>query len=251
MKRIALLVLAMSLFAAAGTGCTPKVVGLRSDPSFNWNALSKGKLLTGGVASVSGDVSETERSYFSEIFKAQLIEVLPQLHVSPAGEVINQLGKEKYSKMLSDYQSSGEIAPIWLSELKSKLPGRTYIAFARVESNELDKNRESSYGYDKNGNKNLDSEKMTCSVTRMVTVKMDIYDLAMGLSVWSGSLSDRATRTSSYSVQKDGLVMSIVKVAHNVNETADQKYPYPEAAKTSEILSSIFRGFAKNLPKAD
>jgi hypothetical protein len=84
-----------------------------------------------------------------------------------------------------------------------------------------------------------------------MNVKMDIYDLVMGASVWSGSLSDYKSVESTYTKERDNALLAIVKVATRTDDSMDQKYPYPEAPKNTDLASAIFRGFAKNFPKPD
>lgn len=220
-------------------GCSPKIVGLRKDPSFTYSAINEGQIIIGGVASIAeGEFTDSDRSSASELMKNQLVEKIKGARVSSAGQLINSMGKDPYSKMMEEYKSSGEISAAILNDLRTKVPTTRYLVLSRIEFDHVDKSRDYSEAH------------VIAQVRRTVTAKMDVYDLRSGTNVWSGSLSNPSYRMASYQPKKDSLLLAVVKAAASVRETEDTKYPYPSTPRLSECLEEAYSAFAKNFPEA-
>ena len=81
-----------------------------------------------------------------------------------------------------------------------------------------------------------------------MAVLFQVFDAETGKLAWSGSIAKTKEESKSYKKKEDSLFVSVVK---GVFGTEKEELPYPATPSREEVLVSIFKGFAANLPKEE
>ena len=233
------------LFAVvlAMVGCGPRITGLTVDPSFTAKSLSQGKIAVGGVASALGDLDEGSSITYGNSLRNQIIEKRENLKVTPVGAVASQMGKAEYKKLIDDFGRTGAIGPDGLNRLRDTIQSVRYFVFARLEQDDVIKNRRRETVRDKKGK--IISKSMLARVTRTVSATVSIYDVLSGKTVWSANLSSNKINQSKYDISTG--LLSLVEAVQG--KTEDEKFPYPDAPTIHTMLATVFSGVGDNLPK--
>ena len=82
----------------------------------------------------------------------------------------------------------------------------------------------------------------THTTSRSVGISFHIYDLTMGISVWSGYIA-KTKKNEGDSHGHQGLIISILEGLLGLTPE------YPSPPELSELLSQVFEVFAHNLPE--
>ena len=241
----------LALIACLLTGCATKMVGLRHDPSFKYETAISGKMAVGGIATLSDELKLRDTDRAANVLRAQIIEARETYNVAPMGVVMNALGKKQHQKLVSAFNETGTLSPVWLNTLKKKLPNQRYVVLSRVEGNDINKDRSESYDQDSKGNAIYSRSTIRSTVTRRVTTSFNIFDLQLQKSVWSGMLSKSARASNSFRKVDDKSIVGIIRAVKAQDIPDEQRFPYPEPPQLVSVLGDIYRGFAKNLPKED
>lgn len=236
------------LFASSLTiGCATKALGVKADSSFTFSAITDGKMAVGGVVSLSAS-SEGDETSFANLLRTQLLEQREQYTVNPAGAVANKVGNDEYKKMLDNYRNNGALSDAEIKTLGSKLQGTRYVIFSRIESDDTTRNRSENVTKDKNGK--TTGRKIKSETKRDVMASFNVYDLSKGTSAWSGTMKTSDKKNKTYDVSSLDTIVDLVSVVKNGQaKSSDDKYPFPEPPALNDLLSDIFKGFAKELPK--
>jgi len=167
------------------------------------------------------------------------------------GVVMNKLGP-KYEAVVKELQNTGTLSDASLRTLRKSLPEARYVAFARIENNEVVTDRSESSNTDKNGNTIEGSEKVISSAHRNVTASLSVYDLELAEVAWSGTVSKSLGSSRQYAKEKEFTLVSVINAIKGTGAvSADQKYPFPPAPETHQVLAKVFEGFGENMPEQD
>ena len=223
-------------------GCGPKIAGLKVDSSFTAKSLRQGKIAVGGVASALGDLDEGSSITFGNLLRTQIIEKRENLNVTPVGAVANRMGKAEYKNLVDEFGRTGAIGPEGLNRLKDTIQGVRYFVFARIEQDDVIKNRRRETQTDRKGK--IISRSMRAEVTRTVSATVAIYDVLSGKTVWSANISANKINQSEFDIATG--LMGLVQAVQG--KTEDEKFPYPDAPTIHSVLEKVFSGVGENLP---
>ncbi len=222
-----------AVFVVAG-GCSTKVIGLRTDPSFTYDSLSAGGIVVGGVTFWVEVETAESRGQSASLLRASILKKRPDIDVQPAITITRAVGPESYTALLDDYELAGELEQARLAQLSEALDDLRYVIFARIEADVI--KRDIEFATDPA----TDKEKRIYKTTRIVTTGFQVYDLATGTPVWSvhveASKSTELTYTKGGNFFVDLLVSSLLE-------------DYPSPPEFNEVLRKTFEGFPKHLPK--
>ena len=248
-----LLIIGAFVSALGLAGCATKVTGLKQSESFQYQNVLNGKIAVGGVVSAIDELKTKQQMTYGNILKRQILEERKDFNVASPGLVRRKVGKTAYKNMLVELQDNGSLSPNTIANLKEKVPGKRYIVFARIESNDTDKNRQQIEKTDKEGN-GTGAYRITTSARRTIIAQMQIVDLLEKNLAWSGSVTKTLSNASNFDKRRESGIVSLVKAIKGDGENADKldkMYPYPALPKTKAVLAKVFNGFAENLPEED
>ncbi len=220
-----------AVFVVAG-GCTTKVIGLKTDPSFTYDSLSAGGIVVGGVTfcRVCEEVETAERfrGHSASLLRGSILKKRPDIDVQPAMTITQAVGPESYTALLDDYELAGELEQARLAQLSEALADLRYVIFARIEADVIDRDT------------TVQGDTTTYRITRTVTTGFQVYDLTARIPVWSGTITE-SKKEENEDVQ-DGNFFGDLLVALLFNK-------YPSTPEFNKLLRKTFEGFAKQLPK--
>ncbi len=225
-----LLLWGLCVIVAGGCGGTTKVIGLWSDPSFTYQSLSTGRIAVGGVTSLVGKNDRATQYQMTSLLRERILKERPDIGVRPVEVIIHALGGDAYLYLVADYRLRGEITETWLERLSRAAGDVQYAIFARIESYETER-----FETD-------ESESTTFKISRTVGMSFHIYDLAMGVSVWSAYIVRTWDEKNEYREQHN-LFWRIVEGLLGLNQPE-----YPSPPEFSELSRKVFEVFADNLP---
>ena len=242
--------------------CGPRVEGLSRDPLFGYGpAVQNGLLVAGVVAGQEGRETDipAERNLLAEELRLALIDQAPMLSPVPAGYVARELGPDGYDALMDAFRYTGTPSREDLEALAAAFPRTRYAAFARVDVDQVGRNRDRAeqpvYAYDKKGKQKGDTPIAyetveTFSARREVAALVSVFDLAEARPVWSGRLRDTGydsnQLTSVTPVTKDGGVnVSIgdIVVGNQGGGVATDLYPDPPSRQ--DVLRLVFHQAAR------
>ncbi len=241
-----LLVLALAMLSLVS--CATRVKGLQKSDSFTFANVQSGKIIAGGVVHSTEDWKNKTKINYSNRMKTQILDEREEFKVSNAGILVKKIGKKGYAKVISEFENDGALSEKSLSLLSSKIKGRRYVVFAKVEGDEVMKDRTNNEKTDSNGKK-TGRTVIETKTTRKVDVNFTVIDLVDKNVAWSGMISKSKYKSLKY--EKENGLVSLVKAIAGSDETTNDKYPYPKAPKLSMVLDMAFEGFAENLPEED
>lgn len=247
-KQIALSLL-LSLIFLLLCACAPRMAGLQHDESFDYNAAVAGGIAVAGVTSTFAEFPPDQQNQLAEIFRRTIIDEREKYRLLSPGVLGQKLGKE-YPDVLEQFRASGALGLTELSVLqKSNIPAR-YLLMTRIEKHSNSQDREESAVYNDKG-KETNKAQVSLQSIAEVAAFASIYDLKRGVSVWSGSLTQRKTNENTFETYRGGSLEKMLKdTAVGVllgNEAAGREYP--EEPRFKDVVAKVFRGFAANLPK--
>ncbi len=234
------------------TGCATKIAGLKASPTFTHSAIESGKFAVGGVVSAHSTLDEGRRSSLAGLLRTAILEERKDYNVIPAGTLMNRLGSQ-YAVLASEIQSAGELSEKSLQNLKNKASGIRYVAFARIENDDVSNDRNETASTDRDGKLIPGSEKVVTRAERTVSVSLHIYDLKSSEVAWGGTVTKSLSATQQFEKEKELGLVSVIKAikGDGANQSIDQKYPFPTAPDSQKVLARVFAGFAENLPEKD
>jgi hypothetical protein len=221
------------------SGCAAKITGLKKDKSFVYSAVLGGKMVIGGVASLTNPFNEQDRTRYANLLRSAIIEERKEFSVSPVSLVVNKLGKEDYHALLDSYRDTGGLSNEQLSMLKTKVTGVKYFVFARVEADDISKNVNTT-----EGGKHVEKK-----VSRAMAVAFEVYDIADAKVVWSGLISTTLSGSNSYENTKESVLIDFVKSVSGKSQTDDEKHPYPATPSMKKVFDKIFKEFGDAMPE--
>ena len=230
------------------TGCAAPMTGGSVDPSFVHQSVLDGRMAVVGVVSSVQDLTVKERNDYASVLRTNFLQFRKEFSVTPSGDLVNKIGKEKYNQILGNYKETGSLSSANLQIIK-ETTGVKYAVLARIEKDKTEGERRSSMSR---------TGMIEAIATRTMTVSMTIYNLDLVKSVFSGNLEHYYTETEYHDKHEprndfaSGLAGIINAAKGRVPEatpTEDELYPYPLIDPKDEILEFIFSDFARNLPK--
>jgi hypothetical protein len=245
------------IFAAiCGAGffaaCATKVTGLRQSDSFKYPTIITGKVAIGGVTSVMEDFPESKRNSLGNLLRTQLIEERKEYPVLPPGAIASKLGSAKYNELMLEYKNTGLLTENWFKVLKEKLGGNRFVAFARIENEDTNQDRNEVDRTNDRGQVIPGQGTVVTTSTRSVTATLSIYDLQTSEVAWSGQVTKTLRNTKEYEKDNELGLVSVIKAIKGTQEQGDEaKYPYPKPPDTNKVVAAVFAGFAENMPKKD
>ncbi len=220
----------LCVIVAGGCAGTTKVIGLQSDPSFTYQSLSTGRIAVGGVTSLVGEDDRATRYQMTRLLRERILKERPDIGVRPVEVIIHALGGDAYMYLVADYRLRGEITETWLERLSRATGDVQYAIFARIERYETER-------FETDG-----LESTTFKISRTVGMSFHIYDLTMGVSVWSAYIVRTWDEKNEYREQHN-LFWRIVEGLLGLNQPE-----YPSPPEFSELSRKVFEVFADNLP---
>jgi hypothetical protein len=263
--------------------CKTRIIGLKHDPSFAYERIVRSRMAVAGVVSASGSywIQKNNQKY-SQMLSEQFLQERPKYRIQGSSIVRTSLGDEAYKELVTEYGRTQIVAPDAMNTLTAKQPQLKYLVLARVNYNQVSRNKTLEDIYEKNEENESDSSTSETQdkgevvghtvhkeAERKMSVTLNIYDLAAGKSVWGGTVVKSRDNTNSYSYlyqsdsSKEYSDNVLVNIAANVivaamkddnnkkrtdPATDDSNYPWPDAPSRDEVLGAIFAGFAENLP---
>ncbi len=233
-----LLLWGLCVIVAAGCGGTTKVIGLWSDPSFTYQSLSTGRIAVGGVTSLVGKNDRATQYQMTRLLRERILKERPDIGVRPVEVIIHALGGDAYMYLVADYRLRGEITETWLERLSRAAGDVQYAIFARIERYETERFETDEWAERDDGIE----EWTTFEISRTVGMSFHIYDLTMGVSVWSAYIVRTWDEKNEYREQHN-LFWRIVESLLGLNQPE-----YPSPPEFSELSRKVFEVFADNLP---
>lgn len=264
--------------------CKTRIIGLKHDPSFSYERIVQSRMAVAGVVSASGSYwIKQNNAKYSQMLLERFLQKRPKYRIQDSGIVRSALGQKAYQKMLANYAEAQVLPQQVVATLNEKYPRLRYIVLARVNYNQVSRNKTLEDIYEKQEEKESDSNTgksqdkgevvghtVHKEAERKMSVTLRIYDLSTDKSVWGGTVVKRKDNTNSYSYlyesdsTKEYSKNVLVNIAANVivkamkdkdqkkktdPATDDASYPWPDAPRRDELLGVIFAGFAENLPE--
>lgn len=231
------------------TSCATKVTGLQQSDEFTFNNIKQGRLVIGGVASATEDLSSKTSLSYANLMRTHILEEKKGLTVVPAGSVLKKLGKKAYADLLEDYSLTGNIGEKSIALLLQKAKIGRFVAFAKIESNDETTMHDENPAKDSQGNEIAGRTDVTATASRTINVAIQVVDLAKSNVAWSGSISKSMQKSKNYTKKDESGLITLVKAVKGTKDDgADKMFPAPKAPSTKEVLAQVFEGFASNLP---
>lgn len=243
------------MLLTAFSSCTPTMSGLQKSDAFTHNLIQSEGMSIGGVVDIEKPMSDSDRNKLSGILRNSIMDERENIRVSPLGNFINALGEDEAKRIWQIYQKNGTLSEAELQMISDKSPQNRFLVLAKLENNRT--STSSNYQSprteeDSKGNKTKIPGKTVVTTSRDVTYSINIYDLKLRNSAFSGSLSDKKSNSNEYQDKKQNLIDGIVSVVQAVNGTTpEEEHPAPSAPSFDEMSRTMFSGFAKNFPKKD
>ena len=239
--------LALVVAAVTSTGCATKVAGLKADDSFNYQSVTNGRLAIGGVTAFAALAPEVKAQY-ANLLQTNIQELRGAYELVPTAAVKAQMGDDAYAQLMERYGTMGSLDEGAIGALQAVKAAR-YVAFALVESDTVKNDRQELPKRDSKGKAIGNRREVHKTSVRTVTASLQIYDVAEGKRVWSGSLTKTARNANVYDLKNDGLLVDLVKAAADIQETDEELYPAPSEPTSDVVLAQVFKGFAENMPE--
>lgn len=234
-------------------GCAT-IQGLYVDPSFTFVSIASNNIGVGGVVSSSRNLKPSQQTAASNLLQSAIIQRYPGLSIMPAGDTVRALGVARYRAMMQYYQQNGVVPNQYLSALSQHISHMRYIAFARIEQDQIShdrgeyENNDDIYG---SGTANI-----VYSTRLTLRVQLDVYDLSTQTIVWRGSLSESDSRDNNYTVPSmsinayDSTGRIIAKETMGIAGSAivARNHAYPSPPSFSNLLQSMFIQLVKKFP---
>jgi len=249
--------LCLSLLLCA---CITPVDGLHKEQSFHYANVIEGGMLIGGVTATSKRLSPQVRRYYAELLRQSFQQKRPNYRLQGAGALENNLGYDTYHRLLDDYRNSRDVSVMMLKTLMQGMsPSMRYVVFARVERDDVTKQRftheEAVYQSNGDDSSSDHSDVTTLAYTnrietwqtkRTLAVALQVYDVEQLLLVWRGSVNKTGIRTNEYTDQ-------IYPYEHPalVKLNGIETRHYPTIVSTGRVLQWVMEGFGENMPRRD
>lgn len=233
------------------SGCATTIRGLKHDPSFTFDSVKASGLHVGGVVSAATELSPSEVTTFSSVLRSGFLDERKDIYVHDPASFTSAIGIERRAALLTEYRNSGLVTARWLAEIGSKIPDARYAVFARIEEDTVTKERrkEDVYHEKDKDKKKLIGQKIKTEATRRMVVSLAIYDITAQAFVWGGSVEKSRSDSRQYETRLDDNTAILLNTLNRVLNEEDKIYPYPPYPTQRDVLSSVFMGFAENLPK--
>ncbi|MGV6816896.1 MAG: hypothetical protein ACWA44_06450 [Thiotrichales bacterium] len=232
------------------SACAPHVAGLQHDESFNHPSLAQGGIVVAGVSATFKTLPPEQENQMAEQFRRAIVDARKDYRVISAGQLQQHLGAERYHSLIEHFKASGVLSPADLAALKKSALPAQYILMSRLEDFSTRENREETPIFDDKG-KPTDRVTVELQSIGAATGFANIYDIHKGASVWSGSITQEVTNTSSFtSYAGTNFKKSLEDAAASLilgNKATGREYPEPPPME--KVAKKIFQGFAANLPK--
>lgn len=252
MKKITFVVALFCVMFFAG--CV-SVQGLYVDPSFTYQSVIANNIGVGGVVSTSKNISSSQQAALSNFLQNALVRHFPGLPVMPSGDVVRALGASQYQAMISYYRSHGVVPDKYLDALYKHIIYMRYIAFARIEQDNISHDRHQSQ--DVSTPRTTGVSTISYTTTLSVGLHIDVYDVKARRIVWRGSVTENRTRSNNYDVPgvstdaHESAAKAIAQGVLSVAGTAlvDSQHSYPSAPSFNNLVQQIFYDMVSKFPK--
>jgi len=213
------------------------------DDSFTYNHLKNNGMIIGGISSQLINLTAEERIKYSAILSNVLLEKLKDAHsiqIINTLQLINKIGKEKYFKIMDNFDMEKTVKMEIVHFLRDTLPEAKYILFAYIENENIIDNSFQEYIEDEEGKETLETE---YKKTYLLTIEFQLYNVFHEKLVLNNIIYNEAKRTESRTT-RTGCVESCI-------DNLIQDILFGEAAEIDreEVLVKISEKFAKDLGK--
>lgn len=284
---VTLLTLICSLFilAPAQAGFLDGLVGLpQISDIYKSNELVKlgeegSRLTVLGIVSSTGLITDEQELAYGNMLAQSLRFKNRHIRVEGPVSLERALGKSTAQNLLDDYKDLLHLDLPHLSIIEKGYPAATHILVVRMDRNRVsrDKSRfqydnkdkpDVSAHYDRHGNLQIDNFSMksstvtamdTYSTTRDMAIFVEIYDVVQGITVWSGHVHKRATksytRSNTYSSSSskrlkqqlgEAVAAGIISGITGSEPLQEEDY-YPEVTASDELLEELIHRFSSHL----
>lgn len=254
MKTVSLLLLVMMFVS----GCKTEVQGKLHDESFTYESAAHYPFVVGGVVSMIDTVSIEQHLLYSDILIREFIDERPEFTLYKTGRLIMTTSEAGYLAWMEDYLKTGEVRREFSKLIRMIYPNARYLVFCRIEENQVTQNHtenETDVADSDEDRKRGEYEYVQVDIslnsTRQVRATLNIYDLDQNITVWSGHIAEIKTHSNNFSRTfhkesrwRDELIDSFVGMMIGID---DQGYPEPPSLES--LLTSVFEGFAENMPE--
>lgn len=265
MNRTATLVMIPLLLLA---GCAGKVRTVHQGEGFDPARLEGAAIGVGGVVLAAravadpavavpdglpaGDVLAQAEAWSTSLYGG-LLTARPGVAAWPHGAVAAACPDSVLAFALLDIARGGVLKPARLEPLGAALPEIGYLAFARVEDDDLTlhegaeavmRDQRTRDGRDPHGAQ-LDR---SLKVRRAVTVTMDLYDLAAGRSVWTATVTRHRDELYNHAGLPDDARPPVVPEGQPVITAGGQPLP---AADFTRVLDDACGALARRLLESE
>ena len=243
----------LALFVLAtqfSIGCTTKVSGLMVSKAMTYDALAERQIIAAGVVNATGAIDVGESNAMAQQMRNMVTEERKGLPVMDASAISSKLGEAKYLELLKNYQKNAGLNPKQMTDLQKALGRSTFVAFARVDRNDLSKNSSETSGTeykDEMGRKQYRPGEVIRTHKRTMAVTMHIYDLKNKELAFTGTVTKSEDNVSRYEKNLVSGVVAIINASKGGGR--DDAYPYPVAPSEVSVMGPVFKGFAQNFPK--
>ena len=198
------------------------------------------------------------------------------IQIESAEGLVRALGEEAVTDLLNFFERNGDLDLTHLNAIEAGYPAATHVLAVRIDRNHVDQSTSRmSYDnkdkpkakahYDANGKLVLDNFAMgsetvtavdTYTTSRDLAILVEIFDVAKGITVWSGHVHKRhstnATQQNQYSANhhdrfKEELSQALAKgIVSGLTGTKVNNYPEP--ISTQDLLGELLITFGQKLP---
>lgn len=237
----AILCLGLGILAGCGTSVERRYV----DPSFDAAALGDGGLAVAAVVVAERpDLDDGASLSYARLLHQALRDRSPDRRLAPLDAFPTSVSGPDLARILDRYREAGSFTGAEWELLRSADPGPRYLAFARVESDQVDET--SSEARLMATTEEGVTEGQTWTAKRTVVVTFDVVDPRAGNLVWTARIRrEDANRRGRAHTVRDPVEDRSVPVGDAWGETPDA----PDPPVRLELLRDLFDRFAAELPE--
>ncbi|MCB1121954.1 MAG: hypothetical protein KJT03_10420 [Verrucomicrobiae bacterium] len=254
----------------------PQLSDIYVGPDFEAIHEPGAKVAVLGVANAGEEDMSVERGIIlGDLVAKSVHRKNRDIEIENPTNLVKTLGQPAMEDLLKFFRQNTDLDLPHLSLIEQKYPAASHLLVVRIDRNRIDKDTSrfefsekkptASASYDKNGKLQLNDFKLEAdstevtdnySTSRDMAITINIFDLKKSITVWSGHVHKRDTRTRNqtreYSANhkdrfKEELVEALAGgiVSGITGTTAD---PFPAPIPTEELLGQLLQAFAQKLP---
>ena len=229
-----------SLSFLSGCVCVD-IEGTWIGEGFTAQSLRQDGLVIGGVVDATCDVDIATGKLRATVFQKRLREGEDGVTSRDPEVLAQHLGSERYTALMDEYRSNGELGTGSAAEIASCGVRDRYILLARIVSNQVGESEGSEY------DENAEEWQKMKSTERTVEIVTHVLGLEEGKTAWRALGRYSVKHSTSYHEEKDdrGLFEKIVGGILGLDHASEPDHP--EAPPAEKALKPVFEALAKEL----